>query len=200
VPDVTSAKGIQVDQGLAGRQSGSLRLVGNKMRSSNNLTIDKCIDVNVSTNNVLALLVESNVCGEPEGQGGGGSDVITTGISLAGAAVQNATVANNTIGFFAGGSTTNCIVLGANVKWTTLQNNHCVGTVSNELVNGGTEILIMQKSTLHFQFGINFADLPSPSPAGKMLYCADCNGTNPCTGAGTGTPAISRNGQWDCLW
>lgn len=200
VPDVTSAKGIQVDQGQAFRQSGSLRLVGNRMRSSNNLTIDKCIDVNVSTNNVLAMVIESNICGEPEGAGGGGSDVVTTGISLAGAAVQRATVRNNTIGFFAGGSTTTCISLGANVKWAILENNHCVGTVTNELTNGGSENIVINNGRFQFRDGITFANLPSATPAGQILFCSNCNGTNPCTGAGTGTPAISRNGQWDCLW
>lgn len=42
-----------------------------------------------------------------------------------------------------------------------------------------------------------FANLGTPSN-GVVLYCADCNIANPCTGSGTGAIAKRLNGSWIC--
>ena len=44
------------------------------------------------------------------------------------------------------------------------------------------------------------AQLPASQPNGAMVYCQNCKrSTTPCQGGGTGSPAMTVNGQWSCM-
>jgi hypothetical protein len=45
---------------------------------------------------------------------------------------------------------------------------------------------------------LSYSSLPSTSQNGTLIYCNDCQVTNPCTGSGTGALAKRLHGQWVC--
>ncbi|HZH34700.1 MAG TPA: glycosyl hydrolase family 28-related protein, partial [Pyrinomonadaceae bacterium] len=42
-------------------------------------------------------------------------------------------------------------------------------------------------------------ELPRNSANGTMLFCPDCRRNSPCSGGGSGAPAMMINGRWECL-
>lgn len=58
-------------------------------------------------------------------------------------------------------------------------------------------------NTNQFQVGtqlgpVPFASLPSNPPNGTIIFCQDCQATNPCASAGSGTFAERVGGSWVC--
>jgi hypothetical protein len=45
----------------------------------------------------------------------------------------------------------------------------------------------------------NSRSLPRTSNNGTMLFCEDCRRNSPCSGGGTGAPAMFINNRWECL-
>lgn len=201
VPDVTAAKGLLVDVGYSGANAYGCRVVGNRFRSSANMTMTYAISFNIATQNTRGCIVESNVIGEPL-RNGSGSDVITKGIYIGGSGVQDAfRLAGNVIGFSSGGTVTTAIHLDSNGTDHVLQGNQCIGTVTTCVDDDAQRTLTLNDGGV-IQWGINgtaFANLPA-SPANGMLFpCLDCTSANPCASGGSGALAFRTNGAWKCL-
>lgn len=82
VNTMTDAKGIEVIQAASGWSTTGLRIVGNSFKIGSGGTIAACIHLNVTSNRVIAPVIESNEIGWQDSTGS--ATVITDGILLDG--------------------------------------------------------------------------------------------------------------------